>query len=242
MERVYPLNYLKQLSNCSPVSSGNISLLKLLHKTMSVQALTMPVLKRALVSPFFASTPSKPGTQVRDEAVCLCLCLILPENKTHSEGRRELGHLSSFLEVPDLRVDSAGWWLHKSLQKSLRARCVLEINITIVGLQENGFGQPGSQRRENDWAESLAKTLWRSSFSGLGNWWVAPFACTDSKAVHGKNHCRAQEDHQGFLPQPQNVLGIAAEWLHAGTLLLLLHSTADPHVALSYLGVNICLL
>lgn len=57
-----------------------------------------------------------------------------------------------------------------------------------------------------------------------------------------KNHCRAQEDHQGFLPQPQNALGIAAEWLHAGTLLLLLHSTADPHVALSYLRVNICLL
>lgn len=46
---------------------------------------------------------------------------------------------------------------------------MLEINITIVGLQENGFGQPGSRRRENDWAESLAKTLWRSSFSGLGN-------------------------------------------------------------------------
>lgn len=54
MERVYPLNYLKQLSNCRAVSSGNISLLKLLHKTMSVQALTT-----ALVFPLFAPTSSK---------------------------------------------------------------------------------------------------------------------------------------------------------------------------------------
>lgn len=45
---------------------------------------------------------------MRAGAACLCLRPVLPENKAHSEGRRELGHLSSFLEVPDLRVDCAG--------------------------------------------------------------------------------------------------------------------------------------
>lgn len=34
-------------------------------------------------------------------------------------------------------------WLHKSLWESLRAWCVPEINITIAGLEENGFRQPG---------------------------------------------------------------------------------------------------
>ena len=162
MERVYPLNYLKQLSNCSPVSSGNISLLKLLHKTMSVQALTMSVLKRALVFPLFASTSSKSEPQVRDET--------LPASNSAREqnslrGEEGAGTPQQLFGGARFTCGQCWLWLHKSLQKFLRAWCVLEINITIVGLQENGFGQPGSLRREKDWAESLAKTLWRSSFS-----------------------------------------------------------------------------
>lgn len=85
MERVYPLNYLKQLSNCSPVSSENISLLKLLHKIISVQAVTV-----ALVFSLFISTFSKLEPLARDEAACPCLQLLLPQGKTQSvEGRRE---------------------------------------------------------------------------------------------------------------------------------------------------------
>lgn len=82
MERVYPLNYLKQLSNCSPVSSENIPLVKLLHKTISAQAVTA-----ALVFPLFISTFPESGPLVRDEAAGLCLQLVLPEGKTEVSGR-----------------------------------------------------------------------------------------------------------------------------------------------------------
>ena len=106
MERVYPLNYLKQLSNCSPVSSENISLLKLLHKTISVQVVTV-----ALVFSLFISTFSESEPLVRDEAACPCLQLVLLQGKTQSvEGRRERGAdtLGAFLEVACLYVGCPG--------------------------------------------------------------------------------------------------------------------------------------
>lgn len=53
-----------------------------------------------------------------------------------------------FLEVAGLYVGCAGLWLHKSLQKSLR--CMLEINITIVGLWENGFNEPVKSKGETE--------------------------------------------------------------------------------------------
>lgn len=106
MERVYPLNYLKQLSNCSPVSSENISLLKLLHKTISAQTVTV-----ALVFSLFISTFSELEPLVRVEAACPLLQPVLPWGKTQSvEGRREGGGdtLGAFLEVAGLHVGCAG--------------------------------------------------------------------------------------------------------------------------------------
>ena len=106
MERVYPLNYLKQLSNCSPVSSENISLLKLLHKTISVQAVTA-----TLVFSLFISTFSESEPLVRDEAARPRLQVVLPQGKTQSvKGVREGGEdtLGAFLEVAGLHVGCAG--------------------------------------------------------------------------------------------------------------------------------------
>lgn len=98
MERVYPLNYLKQLSNCSPVSSKNISLVKLLHKTLSAQAG-----RAALVFPLFISTFPEAGPLARDEAEGLWLHLVLPEGKTEASRRWEGGGdtLAAILEMLD---------------------------------------------------------------------------------------------------------------------------------------------
>lgn len=69
-----------------------------------------------------------------------------------------------------------------------------EINITIAGLEENGFRQQ-SLRKEQDWAQSpLAKELWRSSLSWARRLKVTSLPCRDASTTQ---HCL-------FLAWPHN--------------------------------------
>lgn len=119
-----PLNYSNQLSNCSPVSSGNIS--------ASPGCCTNPVQGRQSQQHLFHLDlfPHPPLSEPLVRCPWICC----------REGGR-WGHLG--------RVFGGGralrglCWLHQSWQESLRAWCVPEINVTIAGLEENGFRQPG---------------------------------------------------------------------------------------------------
>lgn len=81
-----------------------------------------------------------------------------------------------------------------------------------------------SPEREKDWAESpFAKTLWRSSFSRGQE--IGRFPNLPSQIPMQRVGKTPWEDHQMFLPQPQNALGIAVDQLQCTHSSPLLRST-----------------